>query len=193
MKQGVIFMQIKAVEIRAGKKILFDNEIYVVTDFSHFTPGKGRAVVRTKLKNMSTGRVIDKTFSSQEKIELADLQTKKMQFLYRENTNFVFMDTASYEQITIEEDLIGESVYFLKENLELNVSLHQGNPIGIELPPKITLKVTETEPGVRGDTVSGATKSATLETGHTLNVPLFINEGDEVVVDTRDGKYEERA
>ena len=186
-------MQIKAVAIRAGKKIFLDNEIYIVTDFSHFTPGKGRAVVRTKLKNISTGRVIDKTFSSQEKIELADIQTKKMQFLYRENTDFVFMDTASYEQITIEKDLIGESVHFLTENFVIDISFHQGNPIGVELPPKVILKVAETDPGVRGDTVSGATKHATLETGHTLKVPLFISEGDKVVVDTRDGKYEEKA
>lgn len=185
-------MQIKAIEIRNGTRLEIDGDVYIVVGFLHITPGKGRAVVRTKLKHVATGRVIDRTFTSSEKLERAELDLRTMQFLYKDMDNYVFMDMDNYEQIMLSPDLLGEAANFLKENFEISVAMHKGKPIGVELPVKVDLKVVKTAPGVRGDTVTAATKPATLETGLVVQVPLFINEGDVVRIDTRDGKYEER-
>lgn len=186
-------MKIKATEIREGTRLELDNEVYEVMGFLHITPGKGRAVVRTKIKNLATGRVIERTFSSGEILERAELERKPMQFLYKEEGEFVFMDMKSYEQTSLPSTLLGEAPKYMKENMEIIVIWHKGRAIGVELPPKVQLRVIHTVPGVKGDTVTQATKPATVETGYELQVPLFINPGDIIVVDTRDGKYVERA
>lgn len=186
-------MKIKALEVRDGTLIEIDGEVYEVVDFMHITPGKGRAVMRTKLKNISTGKVLERTFSSGEILERAEVERKVMQYLYREGEDYVFMDMTTYEQVHLSEDHLGDAPKFLKDHMEIAVMWYNGQPIGVDLPPKVKLKVVSTVPGVKGDTVTQATKPATLETGHQVQVPLFINEGELLVIDTRDGKYVERA
>ncbi|MCD6385813.1 elongation factor P [Candidatus Sumerlaeota bacterium] len=186
-------MKIKATEIRNGTRLELDGEVYEVVDFLHITPGKGRAVVRSKLKHISSGRVIERTFSSSDVLERAEIERKSMQFLYRQGDNVVFMDMATYEQVELPEEFLSDALKFMKENMEITVIWFRGKPIGVELPPKVELRVTKTVPGVKGDTVTQAMKPATLETGLEIQVPLFIEEGNVIIVDTRDGKYVERA
>jgi len=179
-------------EIRKGLKIELEGDVYVVVDFLHVKPGKGGAFIRSKLKSLSKGIIVDKTFRSGEKLIRANIQEKKMQFIYSSGENYCFMDMESYEQIFLNLDQLGSSRDFLKENTIINVIFHNKNPIAIELPTFVELKIIETEPGERGDTVSGGTKTAKLETGAVVQVPLFLSQGDIVKIDTRKGHYVER-
>jgi len=175
-----------------GMKLSIDGEIFTIIEFLHVKLGRRGAFVRTKLKNIRTGKVIEKTFRAGERVDEVRLDKKPMQYLYASGDQYFFMDTDTYEQIPLDESLIGDSMRFLKEGDVTDV-LFQGNtPIGIELPIFVNLKVTKTDPGVRGDTVSGGSKPATLETGAVIQVPLFIQEGDVIKVDTRTGEYVER-
>lgn len=179
-------------DFRNGLKIQHDGEPYVIVEFQHVKPGKGGAFVRTKLKNLITGRVIDPTFRSGDKVEKPDVEEKDMDFLYHDGDEYVFMDSKTYEQLTIHKDHMGDAANWITENTRCSIMLYNGNPIGIELPNFLTLTITFCEPGIKGDTATGATKPATLETGATINVPLFINEGEKVKIDTRSGEYVER-
>jgi elongation factor P len=181
-------MQVSTADFRKGLRIVFDGEPYTIVDFQHVKPGKGGAFVRTKLKHMRQGRVIDNTFRSGEKVELVDFEDKHMQFLYKDD-RFHFMDMETYDQVSLSEDEVGDAALYLKDNTEVEVLYIDGSPVSIELPNFIELAVARTDPGVRGDTAQGGTKPATLETGAVLQVPLFLNEGDVVKVDTRTGEY----
>jgi elongation factor P len=181
-------MQVSTAEFRKGLRIYFDDEPYTIVEFQHVKPGKGGAFVRTKLKHMRFGTVIDNTFRAGEKVELVDFEEKRVQFLYRDD-RFHFMDLETYDQIPLSAEEVGEAKDFLKENTEAELLYVGGAPIGIELPNFVELHVVKTEPGVRGDTASGGSKPATLETGAVVSVPLFISEGDLVKVDTRTGAY----
>lgn len=180
-------------DFRNGLKIEFEGDPYTIVYFQHVKPGKGGAFVRTKLKNLKTGAVLEHTFRSGDKVEKPDLEEREMQFMYREGDAFHFMDTASYEQIYLDADHMGDAANYMIENLSVRILFFRGEPIGIDLPIFIVLTIAETEPGIRGDTVSGATKSARLESGAVVQVPLFLNEGDRIKVDTRTGSYIERA
>ncbi len=181
-------MQVSTAEFRKGLRIVFDGEPYTIVDFQHVKPGKGGAFVRTKLKHMRQGRVIDNTFRSGEKVELVDFEDKHMQFLYKDD-RFHFMDMETYDQVSLSEDEIGDAALYLKDNTEVEVLYIDGSPVSLELPNFIELAVARTDPGVRGDTAQGGTKPATLETGAVVQVPLFLNEGDIVKVDTRTGEF----
>lgn len=180
-------------DFRKGLKIEFKGDPYIIVDFLHVKPGKGGAFVRTKLKNLIDGRVLDETFRSGEKVGRPDLEERDMQYLYKDAEGYCFMDNETYEQLFMTEDHVADAKNFLKENINIQVLLYKGQPIGIELPTTVDLLVTLSEPGVKGDTASGATKPATLETGLVVQVPLFINEGDVLKIDTRTGLYIERA
>jgi len=180
-------------EFRKGLKIEIDGKPYVIVESQHVKPGKGGAFVRTKLKNLSTGQVLEQTFRSGAKVERPDLEEKRVQYLYQEGDQFVFMDTETYDQVYVVEEYLGEAVSFLQPNIEVKLSYYKGKPIGVELPTFVELAVTHTEPGLKGDTATGATKPATLETGYVVQVPLFIEEGDILKIDTRTGEYLERA
>ena len=181
-------MQVSTAEFKKGLKIQFDGQPYTIVDFQHVKPGKGGAFVRTKLKHMRQGRVIDNTFRSGEKVELVDFEDKHMQFLYKDD-RFHFMDMETYDQVSLSEDEVGDAALYLKDNTEVEVLYIDGSPVSLELPNFIELAVARTDPGVRGDTAQGGTKPATLETGAVVQVPLFLNEGDIVKVDTRTGEY----
>lgn len=176
-------------DFRRGLKIELDNIPYEIVDFQHVKPGKGGAFVRTKLRNMLNGRVVENTFRSGEKMGKPDMETRSMQYLYKDGSGFVFMDMESYEQFSVEQEVLGDKGRFLVDGMELTMLMYNGKPLDIDLPPSVVLEITHTEPGVKGDTVSGATKPATLSTGLTINVPLFVNEGEKVKVDTRSGEY----
>jgi len=179
-------------EIRKGLKIEMDGDVYSVVEFLHVKPGKGGAFIRTKLKSLSRGAVVEKTFRSGEKLGKPDLEEKRMQYLYSSEDQYCFMDAETYEQTFLTEDQLGGSREFLKENITIDVLYHNNKPIAVELPTFVELAISETEPGEKGDTVSGGTKAATLETGAVIQVPLFLNTGDVVKVDTRTGEYVER-
>ncbi|MCC7264951.1 MAG: elongation factor P [Candidatus Latescibacteria bacterium] len=179
-------------DFRNGFTMLLDNALVSIVDFQHVKPGKGSAFVRTKLKNVTTGAVLDRTFRSGDKVEEVRLEKRQMQYLYAEGDTFHFMDTETYEQLVIPASLVGEGAGFLKENEMTYVLIALEKPIGVELPKFVELKVTQTDPGMRGDTATGAVKPATLETGAVVNVPLFINQGDVLKIDTRTGDYVER-
>jgi elongation factor P len=181
-------MQVSTAEFKKGLRIVFDGEPYSIVDFQHVKPGKGGAFVRTKLKHMRRGNVIDNTFRSGEKVELVDFDEKGMQFLYRDD-RYHFMDLETYEQVALGEDEVGEARAYLKENMEVEVLYIDGAPVAIELPNFAELAIVTTDPGVRGDTAQGGTKPARLATGAVIQVPLFLNEGDVVKVDTRSGVY----
>jgi elongation factor P len=185
-------MQYSTAQFRKNLKIEIDGEPFTIVDFQHVKPGKGGAFVRTKMKSLITGNVLDKTFRSGEKVDVPDLEEKKMSYLYEDETGYCFMDTQTYEQMTLTEDHIGDALGYLKENVEVEVLLHNGKAIGIELPMFLNLKVVETDPGLKGNTASGGSKPAKLETGVTIQVPLFISTGEVVKVDTRTGDYIER-
>jgi elongation factor P len=186
-------MMISGGDLRPGVKVELDGSPFVVTDFQWVKPGKGGAFMRTKLKNMKTGAIIDRTFRTDEKLPKAEVEDRKVQFLYHDGDVYHFMDTESFDQFTMDEKQLGEASGFLKEEMIISVLNHRGEPIGMVLPTFVELRVAETEPGFRGDTASGGSKPATLETGATIQVPLFINIGDLLRVDTRSGSYVERA
>ncbi|MCB2227556.1 MAG: elongation factor P [Desulfarculaceae bacterium] len=180
-------------EFRRGLKIEIDGKPYTIVEFQHVKPGKGGAFVRTKLKNLETGQVLEQTFRSGAKVGIPDLEENHTQFLYQDGDQYVFMDNDTYDQLFIVEEYLGDAVNFFKPNIEVSVLFFNGKPIGVDLPITVELEVTETEPGVKGDTATGATKIATLESGLTVQVPLFIEEGDVLKIDTRTGEYLERA
>ncbi|RTZ89708.1 MAG: elongation factor P [Deltaproteobacteria bacterium] len=179
-------------EFRKGLKIELNGEPFLMVDFQHVKPGKGGAFVRTRLKSLMTGNVIDKTFRSGEKVETPDLEERAMQYLYPDGDTYIFMDNETYEQLAIRKEVMGDAVNFLKENTNVTILFHNQKPIGVELPNFVELEVTKTDPGIKGDTASGGSKPATLETGTVVQVPLFIKEGDILKIDTRDGSYIER-
>jgi elongation factor P len=178
-------------DFRNGLTIIYDNELYKILYFQHVKPGKGGAFVRTKLKDLNTGAIIDKTFRAGEKMEQAILETKRMNYLYKDEY-YNFMDTKTYEQIQLNEDILEDRKDYLLENMELTVIFYKGRPISIELPISIEARVIKTEPGIRGDTVSSSFKPAEIETGAKVMVPLFINIGDTIKIDTRTGEYTTR-
>jgi len=175
-----------------GAKIELDGVPYSIVEFQHVKPGKGGAFVRTKLKNLRTGRALDKTFRAGEKLEAAQVEQKSMQYLYPEGDKFCFMDNQTYEQIFLSAEQLEGSCDFLQENANVQIVFHRGKPIGVDLPIFVELEVTDTDPGMKGDTASGGSKPATLSTGGVVQVPLFINIGDKIRLDTRTGGYIER-
>jgi elongation factor P len=179
--------------IRKNLKILIDGDPWIVVDFQFVKPGKGQAFTRTRLKNMITGNAMDKTYKSGEKIgDEASVDEVEMQFLYSQGDMYTFMDNNTYEQYELTEEQVGEAKNFLVDNMTVEALFFGMKPIGLEVPNFVELEITETDPAVKGDTVTGATKPATLSTGHVLNIPLFVNEGEWIVVDTRTGDYVER-
>lgn len=179
-------------DFRKGLKIELNGEPYTIVEFLHVKPGKGGAFVRTTLKSLLTGNVIDRTFRSGEKIDRPNLEEKQMQYLYESDGEFHFMDNETYEQSFMTVGQLGDARDYLQENVSVTVLFHNGKPIGVEVPIFVELKVATAEPGIKGDTAGGATKPATLETGLTIQVPLFVNEGDVLKIDTRTSKYIER-
>jgi elongation factor P len=179
-------------DFKNGISIELDNELYTIIEFQHVKPGKGGAFVRTKLRNVETGLVIDRTFRAGEKFEQAIIERKVMQYIYNDGHNYYFMDQDSYEQIPIDVEMIGNSADLLKEGNNVEVSFCKGMVIGVQLPSTIALEVVETIPGAKGNTVSGAMKPATVETGAEIQVPLFIKKGDVIRITTGDKKYQER-
>ncbi len=179
-------------EFRNGMAILHNGDIWVVAEFQHFNPGNWRAMIRTKLKHAKTGRVVDHTFRMTDKIEEVRLETKDMQYLYQSDDNLYFMDTENYEQTFISANLLGDQTRFLKDGNLCHVLFHDGKAISAELPFFVEFKIVEAEPAVKGDTATSITKSAKIETGATVQVPLFIKQGDRIKIDTRTGKYLER-
>ncbi len=180
-------------EFRRGMAIMFKDDIYLITEFQHVKPGKGQAFIKTKLKNVKTGRVIDNTFKLSDKLEAVRLDGKSMQYLYKDGEAFVFMDMETYDQINIVSDLIGDQDAFLKDGTMVKILFHQNEPITAELPTTVELAVTEAEPSVRGDTAGNLTKWVSLETGAKIQVPPFIKQGEVIKIDTRTGEYVSRA
>jgi elongation factor P len=176
-------------DLKNGMTLNIDGNLMNVVGFQHVKPGKGGAFVRTKLKNVRTGRVLDKTFRADEPVDVAILEKREMQFLYRDELGFHFMDTETYDQSVIDADAIADAASYLVEGSTPYVTFYEGTAIGIELPAAVELEVRETEPGLKGDRVSGATKPATVETGAVVQVPLFVEVGDKIKVDTRSGSY----
>ncbi|PTJ57339.1 elongation factor P [Mammaliicoccus sciuri] len=179
-------------DFKTGLTIKVDNGIWKVMDFQHVKPGKGAAFVRSKLRNLRTGAIQEKTFRAGEKVEKAQIDNRRMQYLYANGDSHVFMDNETYDQLELPGDKLEYELKFIKENMEVQIQSYEGETIGIELPNTVTLQITETEPGIKGDTATGATKQATVETGYSLNVPLFVNEGDLLVINTTDGSYVSR-
>ncbi|MCM1565620.1 MAG: elongation factor P [Dehalobacter sp.] len=180
-------------DFKTGVTIELDGDIFQIVEFQHVKPGKGAAFVRAKVKNVRTGGVVEKKFNAGEKVPRARLDRREMQYLYKDGDQFVVMDNESYEQIMLTGAQIGQEVKWLKENMNLGVLLYNSEVIGVDLPNTVVLKVTECEPGVKGDTATGGTKAATVETGATVQVPFFVNEGDVLIIDTRSGAYVSRA
>lgn len=183
---------ITTADFRNGMTIELDGNLLNIVYFQHVKPGKGGAFVRTRLKNLKTGAVIEKTFRAGEKVELAILDKRRMQYLYRDGSDFVFMDLETYEQMSIGEEEVGSAAQFLVEGITVDVPLYEGKPVGVEPPVFVDMEVIEAAPGVKGDTASGGSKPATLVTGLVVNVPFFIEVGNKVKVDTRSGEYVER-
>lgn len=182
-------MQISTNQFKTGMAIKIDGTLFFIVDFQHVKPGKGGAFVRTKVKNVKTGASLDKTFRAGEKFELAHLEHRTMQYLYKDGENYAFMDNSSYEQISLPPELVSEVMKYIKENTDIEVLMHEDRPIGVEPPFFVELEVAETDPGVRGDTATGGSKQAKLETGAVVQVPLFINVGDRLKIDTRSDTY----
>lgn len=180
-------------DFKTGMTISYDNNLYQVLEFQHVKPGKGAAFVRTKMKDLRSGSTIEHTFNSATKVELARIEKKPMQFLYKSGTDYVFMNMNDYSQVELSETKLGSDTKYLTENLDVDIMFYEGEMLGLILPDKITMEVVKTEPGVKGNTTSTATKDATLETGYQIRIPLFINEGEKVIVSTKDGKYVSRA
>ncbi|MEW9677507.1 elongation factor P [Lentibacillus sp. L22] len=180
-------------DFKTGLTIEVDNDIWQVMEFQHVKPGKGAAFVRSKLRNLRNGNIQEKTFRGGEKVNTAHVETKKMQYLYASGDTHAFMDTNTYEQIELQTSQIEYELQFMKENMEVSVITYEGEVLGVQLPNNVELEVTETEPGIKGDTASGGSKPATLETGLIVQVPFFVNKGDVLVINTSDGKYVSRA
>ena len=183
---------LSAGEFRKGQTIEIDGQVWVIVDFQHVKPGKGAAFVRTKIKNVITGSVLERTFSPTDKYPKAHIETKEMQYLYNDGELYYFMDTESYEQLPLNYSQVEDAINYIIENDNVTVRFYKGNPFSVQAANFVVLTITECEPGVRGDTATGANKPATLETGLKVTVPLFVNEGDKIRVDTRTGEYMER-
>ncbi|MGH2756213.1 MAG: elongation factor P [Actinomycetota bacterium] len=180
-------------DMRPGQTLDIDGNLFTIVNYQHVKPGKGQAFVKTKLKNVKSGAVVDRTFRADEKVNLAVLDKREMQFLYEDDSGLVFMDNETYEQTHVDPGLLGDARKFLKDGTVCMVPVYEGTPIGAEMPVSIELAITETEPGMKGDRVSGALKPATVETGAIVQVPLFVEQGDRIKVDTRSGEYMSRA
>ncbi|GAB3131400.1 elongation factor P [Marisediminicola antarctica] len=176
-------------DIRNGVVLNMDGQLWTVIEFQHVKPGKGGAFVRTKVKNVMTGKTVDRTFNAGAKIETETVDRREFQYLYRDGDGFVFMDVSDYDQITLPTTVVGDAANYLLENQNATVALHNGNPLYVELPASVVLEITYTEPGLQGDRSTGGTKPATVETGFQIQVPLFLEQGTKVKVDTRDGSY----
>ena len=183
---------IMAGDFRKGMTVEIDGQVWSIADFQHVKPGKGAAFVRTRLKNVMTGAVLERTFSPTDKYPNAHIETREMQYLYNDGQLYYFMDVETYEQLPLNHDQVEDAIDFIVENENVKVRFFKGAPFSVEAPNFVELTVTHTEPGVRGDTATGTTKPAELETGYKINVPLFVNEGDRIRVDTRTGEYMER-
>jgi len=180
-------------DFKTGMTIKYEGNIYSVIEFQHVKPGKGAAFVKTKLKNLRTGSTIEITFNSSVKVEPARVEKKPMQFLYATGDTYTFMNMNDYSQVELTKANLGDDVKYLKENLDVDITFFEGEMLGLSLPDKIEMLVTKAEPGVKGNTTSSAMKDATLETGYVIKVPLFVNEGEKVIISTKDGKYVSRA
>ncbi|NLL49343.1 MAG: elongation factor P [Firmicutes bacterium] len=180
-------------DLRTGVTIEVEGDIYSVVDFLHVKPGKGAAFVRTKLKNIRTGSSVERTFRAGERVARAHIESRQMQYMYNSGDEYFFMDMESYDQIALRAEDLGDAPKYLLENMTLGIQFYANQPVGVDLPTTVILKVTQTEPGFKGDTAQGATKPATLETGLTIQVPLFVEQGENVKVDTRTGEYLSRA
>jgi len=176
-------------DIKNGSVLNIDGQLWNVVEFQHVKPGKGGAFVRTKLKNVMTGKVVDRTFNAGTKIDFSTVDRRDFQYLYKDGADFVFMDMSDYDQITISGKTVGDAANYMLENQTVTVATHEGDPLYVELPASVVLEVTYTEPGLQGDRSSAGTKPATLETGHEIQVPLFLEQGTRVKVDTRSGDY----
>jgi elongation factor P len=179
-------------EFRKGLRVLVETEPCMIVDFQHVNPGKGGAFVRTRLKSFITGNVLERTYRSGEKLEVPDMEEKQMQFLYKEGADYHFMNEATYEQLFIDEKSLGDAKNYLKEGMVATILFYQGRSLGVDIQNFVELLIVSTEPGVKGNTAQNATKPAVLETGYTINVPLFVEEGDKVRIDTRTGDYMDR-
>lgn len=184
---------ISAGDFRNGLTFEFEGNVYQVVEFQHVKPGKGAAFVRTKMKNVITGSVVERTFNPTEKVEKAMIERKDMEYLYEDSGLFYFMDQETYEQIPLSQEQLGDSLKFVKENMTVTILSYKGNVFAVEPPNFVELEVTATEPGVKGNTATNVTKPATVETGAIVNVPMFINEGDRIKIDTRSSEYLSRA
>jgi|UPI0002DF5AA0 elongation factor P len=193
MMQGGREKVISVNDFRTGLTIEVDGEIFSVLEFQHVKPGKGAAFVRSKLKNLRNGNIVEKTFRAGENVNRAQIENREVQYLYNSGNEYTFMDNETFDQFTLDKKQLEWEINFLKENMNVHIVSYQGEIIGINLPNSVELKVVETEPGIRGNTATGATKNAKLETGLNVQVPLFINEGDVLLIDTREGKYISRA
>lgn len=180
-------------DLKNGLVLNLDGGLWTVVEFQHVKPGKGGAFVRTKLKNVLSGKVVDKTFNAGVKVETASVDKREMQYLYQDGDDFVFMDTSTYDQVHVAAATVGEASHFMLEGQNATVATNEGNPLYVELPAAVELEITYTEPGLQGDRSTGGTKPATLETGFEVSVPLFITQGERIKVDTRDGSYLGRA
>ncbi|MBQ3553039.1 MAG: elongation factor P [Clostridia bacterium] len=183
---------IMAGDFRKGVTVEIDGQVWSIADFQHVKPGKGAAFVRTRLKNVMTGAVLERTFSPTDKYPKAHIETKEMQYLYSDGELYYFMDTESYEQLALNHDNVEDAIDFIIEESTVTVRFYKGQPFSVAAPNFVELTITETEPGFKGDTATGTTKPATLETGYVINVPLFVNEGDKIRIDTRTGEYMSR-
>jgi len=176
-------------QLRNGMTIEYEGVLYTVLEFQHVKPGKGQAFVRTRLRNVKTGAVIDKTFRAGEKIEQARVERREMQYLYKDGKDYYFMDNETFEQFSLPEDFMSDAAKYLVENVNAYIDMYEGKPLSVEAPTFVELKITHTEPGLKGDTATAGTKPATVETGFTLQVPLFLEIGDRIKIDTRTGDY----
>jgi len=186
-------MKIKAIQLRRGNVIMYKDDLYVITDFMHVTPGKGPAFFQTKMKSIKSGSNAEHRYRPDEGVEKIDLETRKMEFLYEDGGDYYFMDQETYDQFPLNKEVLGEAPLYMLPNTQVDVSFHQNDPIGIEIPLTVELTVTETDPNLKTATVSSSYKPAVLETGLKIQIPPFIEEGEVIRVDTRDGKYLERA
>ncbi|WP_298179923.1 elongation factor P [Saccharomonospora sp.] len=180
-------------DLKNGMVLVLDGQLWSVVTFQHVKPGKGGAFVRTTLKHVTSGKVVDRTFNAGTKVDTATVDRREMTYLYNDGTDYVFMDSETYEQLELPADLVGDAAKFLLENTQVEVGMHEGTPLYVELPTSVELVVEHTDPGVQGDRSTGGTKPATLETGAEIQVPLFVSSGEKVKVDTRDGRYLGRA
>jgi elongation factor P len=184
---------ISAGDFKKGLTVDIEGQIYTIVEFQHVKPGKGAAFVRTKLKNIMSGAVVERTFNPGDKMERAHIETKEMQYLYNDGELYYFMDTESYEQLPLEKEQVEDALPYIVENTNVTIRFYKGKAFSVQPPNFVVLEVTQTEPGVRGDTATNVTKPAVLETGATINVPLFVNQGEKIRIDTRTHEYMERA